>query len=250
MSGQDASSAGMPWLPFPRRCGVESDESLVDALLDRQPLPADAPEQLRAVAEMLASLADPAELGELAGEAAARSAFARGPSRVGSSAVIRRSARRRPSWLRTRVSPRLAAGLVAAAVGLGGGATAYAGVLPAPIQDLAHHILHALPPPPASHPKPQPTERKPHATSRPATPAPQWTTTGQAGNPKRGVNAKGRAQPNGWVKAKGRINAKGHAEPKCHPTGHPQARHGTAKALPQPTRDQHSRQYPARKQGQ
>jgi len=59
------------------------DESVLDALLTGTSLPSDAPEQAHTVAEMLASLADPAVPGALAGEAAARRAFARAASPAG-----------------------------------------------------------------------------------------------------------------------------------------------------------------------
>jgi hypothetical protein len=144
MSGPGASSGEMHGFPFPRRAGSELDEPLLDALLHGQPLPPDVPEQARVVAEILASLAGPAVPGELTGEAAARTAYARAVA----SPAARRSARRRPSRLPARVRARLAAGVAAAVVGLGGTAAAYAGALPGPIQDLAHHMIGA---PPAGH---------------------------------------------------------------------------------------------------
>jgi hypothetical protein len=134
----------MPGFPFPGRAGRELDQSLLDALADGQSLPPDAPEELRAVADMLAGLADPEGPGELAGEAAARAAFAR----LVSPARVSRPPARRRSWLS---APRagLAAALVAAAAGLGGvAAAAYAGVLPGPAQNWAHHMIGA---PPARH---------------------------------------------------------------------------------------------------
>ena len=140
MSGPGASSGEMPELPF---AGSEQDEPLLDMLLTGQPLPPDAAGQLHDLAGMLASLTGPAGPGELAGEAAARSAFARvaAPPRV--SGDGRLPARRRPAWLYTRVKARLAAPLAAVALGLGGGAAAYAGALPSPIQDFAHHLIGA-----------------------------------------------------------------------------------------------------------
>ncbi|MEP7026824.1 MAG: hypothetical protein ABJB47_24050, partial [Actinomycetota bacterium] len=137
-------------MPIPGRPGREPDEPLLDMLLNGQPLPADAPEQLHAVAGIIASLADlagPAAPGELTGEAAARTAFARTAAQVGVSHVARRSTRRRPAWLSIPLGARLAAALVTAVVGLGGAGAAYAGALPGPIQDLAHHTIGA----PAAH---------------------------------------------------------------------------------------------------
>ena len=138
----------MPGFPFPDRLAPELGEPLLDTVLNRQPLPPDAPEQLHAVADMVASLAGPAAPGELAGEAAARLAFARTipPARV--SPADRSPARRRLSGLPGRLTARAAAVLIAAAAGLGGVAGAYAGVLPGPVQDFAHHTIGA---PPARH---------------------------------------------------------------------------------------------------
>ena len=62
MSGPGASSGEMHGFPLPCRAGCELDEPLLDALLDRQPLPPDVPEQAEVVAEMLASLAASREL--------------------------------------------------------------------------------------------------------------------------------------------------------------------------------------------
>jgi hypothetical protein len=147
----------MPGFPFPSRPGRELGEPLLDALLDRQSLPPDDARQVRTVAELLADLAGPAEPGELAGETAARSAFTHYPSPADASPAARRSGRRHP-W--TPRGAKLAAALIAAAVGLSG-ATAYAGVLPGPVQDFAHHMIGA-PPAHRAHPlKPQPGKVQP-----------------------------------------------------------------------------------------
>jgi hypothetical protein len=154
MSGPDASSGEMHGFLFP---GTELDEPLLDIILNGQSLPPDAPEQVRALAEMLAALSSPAGPGELAGKEEARSAFARAIPPAGVSPVAR-PARRSQSLLTVPRSTRLAAALVAAAVGLGGTAAAYAGVLPSPIQDLAHHTIHAPAARPDSHPEPEPAK--------------------------------------------------------------------------------------------
>jgi hypothetical protein len=65
---------GFPLPGWPCR---EPDEPLLDLLLSGSPPPLDDPEQLSAVAEMSASLADPAGPAELTGEARARTAYAR-----------------------------------------------------------------------------------------------------------------------------------------------------------------------------
>jgi hypothetical protein len=97
---------------------------------------------------MLASLADPAGPGALAGEATARSAFARALSPASISPADRRPARRRPTQRGFRLSTRLAGALTAVTIGLGGAAAAaYAGVLPGPVQELAHEAIGA----PAAH---------------------------------------------------------------------------------------------------
>ena len=145
MSGRGASSGEMPGFQPPDRPGRELSEPHLDALLDGRFIPPDAPEELRVVAEMLAELADPAEPGELAGEAPARMAFARRAAPAGASP----GTRRRSSWLPT-VAAGLAAVLVAASVGLGTVAAAgYAGMLPGPMQALAHRAIGAPPARPA-----------------------------------------------------------------------------------------------------
>ena len=144
MSGPDASSSEMPGFPFLRRPAMPLDEAVLDALLTGQSLPPDAPEQARTVAHMLASLADPAVPGALAGEADARRAFVRAASLVSASPATRRRAWRRPRRFAASLTSKLAAALVAVTVGLGGAAAAaYAGALPAPIQDLAHDAIGA-----------------------------------------------------------------------------------------------------------
>src|SRR6266542_2914589 len=117
---------------FPGRCGGGLDELVLDVLLDGQPLPPDVPEQAYLVAEMLACLAGPAVPGELAGQAAARAAYARAAAWAGRGAAA-------------GVRARLAAGAAAAVLGLGGAAAAFAGALPGPVQDLAHQMIGAPP---------------------------------------------------------------------------------------------------------
>jgi hypothetical protein len=149
MTGLGASPGDMPGFPFPIRVGPDLDEHLLDTILTGQHLPPDVPEQAHVVAEVLASLAGPPGSGELTGAEAARSAFARAASPAGNSAAARRPARHSRSRPPARLSARLAAVAVAAAVALVGAAGAYAGVLPGPIQDLAHHVIGV---PPAHHP--------------------------------------------------------------------------------------------------
>lgn len=122
----------------------EPDEPLLDRILAGQPLPAEAPGLLHEVAELLASLTGPAAPGLLTGEAAARSAFASVAASPGKASSAAGTAnRRRRHRLHTGLNARLAAALTAVAVGLGGGAAAYAGALPGPFQDFAHHLIGA-----------------------------------------------------------------------------------------------------------
>jgi hypothetical protein len=144
MSWPGASFDEIPEQPFPGWSGGEPDEPLLDGLLAGQPLPPEAPEQLHEVAELFARLTGPAAPGLLTGEAAARSAFARAAgSPVRASSIARAATRWRLPGPYFRLNARLAAALTAVAVGLGGGAAAYAGALPGPIQDFAHHLIGA-----------------------------------------------------------------------------------------------------------
>jgi len=134
----------MPEQPFPGQSGGGPDEPLLERLLTGQPLPPDAPQQLHEVAQLFANLTGPAGPGQLIGEAAARSAFARAADpRVRVPSVARAANRWTPPGLHTRLNARLAAALTVVAIGLGGGAAAYAGALPGPIQDFAHHLIGA-----------------------------------------------------------------------------------------------------------
>ncbi len=154
MSGPSASRGEMPGFPGHRGSASELDDYVLDTLLNGQPLPPDASLQARVTAEALASLSDPQRPGALTGEAAARSAFARAAA---SPATGSPATRPRPQRS-VRVRPRLAAVLAAAAISLGGTvAAAYAGVLPAPIQDLAHLALGA---PAVHHAAPRPHPRR------------------------------------------------------------------------------------------
>ncbi len=146
MSRPDASEE-MPGLPFPRQPAMPLDESLLDALLTGTSLPPDAPEQVRRLADLLASIADPAAPGALTGEAAARAAFARGACPAAMPPARGLASWRSPRRLAAFLATRLAAVLAAVAIGLGGVAAAYADVLPAPIQDFAHAAIGA----PAAH---------------------------------------------------------------------------------------------------
>jgi len=177
MSGQDATPGEMPGFPFTGRPASELDE-LLDMILNGQSLPADAPEEIHDLGETLASLDGPGEPDELAGEAAVvRFALARKASPVGVSPA--RPARRKPPRRTIPRSARVAAALVVAAIPLGGTAAAYTGVLPGPIQDFAHRVIHAPPAHQPGHPKQHPAGDTPGhgnavapTASQPASPAP------------------------------------------------------------------------------
>ncbi len=132
---------------FPGRPGGEHDEPLLDMILERRPIPPGAPPEIHGLARMLATVAGPAEPGKLAGEDAALAAFTRLASLKGASPAAPRSARRSLPERSARGRLPLAAALTVAAAGLGSTAAAYAGVLPGPIQHLAHVTIGAPAPP-------------------------------------------------------------------------------------------------------
>ena len=135
----------MPNIPQPQRQDepVVTDADLA-ALLAGTP---DAPPGLRPVADVLAALtAEPTGM-ELAGEASALAEFRR---RAGAPVPAQRARRSAPR-LASRFGVKVGASVAAVAVVLGGGAAAaFADVLPAPIQRLAHETIGA-PSPPSGH---------------------------------------------------------------------------------------------------
>jgi hypothetical protein len=214
----------MPGFSHPSRPSRELGEPLLDALLEGRSLPPDAPVELCAVAEMLADLAGPAEPGELAGEAAARLGLARTAHPAGISPAAHRSARQRRSWMSVPGAVRLGGALIVAAVGLGGAAAAYAGALPGPIQDLAHHLIGAPPAHSASPLVPRPGP----GTSRPG--ARHGSHPGRAkGHAKQGKHAHGKATGHAKPKSKSKPTAaktppgraKHHVPDPAHPTQPP-----------------------------
>ena len=117
----------------------------------------DVAPSLQPVADVLAALSAEPSPGELAGEARALAAFGR---RAGVP-VPRRRARRGTAGLTSRLSTKVAAAATTAVL-LGGAATAaFADVLPAPIQRLAHDAFGA--PDAPSTPQPGPARGKPAA---------------------------------------------------------------------------------------
>ena len=164
MSGGDVPNDDMPNFLRPARQDVLplSDAALAALLGGTEPPQEPAP-GLRPVADVLAALrADPTS-DELAGQASALTEFRRG---AGAAVPARGSRRRRErtSFFGTRA----AAAALAAALGLGGLATAaYAGVLPAPVQRLAHEAIGA-PAPQGASPAGTHLPRKRLAPSNPA----------------------------------------------------------------------------------
>src|SRR5215471_4339696 len=118
---------------------------------------------LRPLADGLAALRARPARDELAGEAAALAEFCH---RAGVPVPVSRSRRRRHPLLTPLLSARAAAAAAVAALSLGGFATAaFAGALPAPAQQFAHHTFGA---PPANGG--QPTSTHPAAATTPAGP--------------------------------------------------------------------------------
>jgi hypothetical protein len=136
----------MPNLPWPGRRDVPAipDTSLA-ALLAGQPLP-DQPGAAQPAADIIAALLAAPAPDELGGEALALAEFR--SRRAALSRPAGRARRRSPRRRSTRFPVRAAAAAAVAAIGAGSLASAaYAGVLPAPIQRLAHTAILA----PAAH---------------------------------------------------------------------------------------------------
>ena len=156
MTGTDVPNGDMPNIPqSPLQDGsAVTDADLVALLAGKL----DVAPGLLPVADVLAALSARPSLGELAGEARALAEFRR---RAGGP-VPRRHARRRTAGLTSRLSAKAAAGAAAAMLVLGGAATAaFANMLPAPIQRLAHDVIGA--PGAPSAPQPVPARGKPTA---------------------------------------------------------------------------------------
>jgi len=148
LSGQDAPEIG--------------DASLAALLAGAEPAEGLAP-GLQPLADALAALTAGPAHDELAGETAALAEFG---NRVGVPVPVSRSRHRRHPLLTPLLSARAAAATAVAALSLGGFATAaFAGALPAPAQQFAHHTFGA----PAADGG-QPTGTHPSATTTPAGP--------------------------------------------------------------------------------
>jgi hypothetical protein len=164
MSDQDASHNEMP--RFARQAGLsqEHEALALDMLLDGLPMPPEAPPELSALPAMLADLCGPAEASELAGETSTVTRFRCHVSPAGISPAP--AGRSRPGWRLAVSRSRVAAVVAVVAVGLGGTAAAYAGVLPPPVQAWAHEMFDAPANGPASraHATPSSPQRADTAT--------------------------------------------------------------------------------------
>ena len=159
MTGNDVPDVDMPNIPQPQRQDepVVTDADLVALLAGT----ADVAPGLRPVADVLAALvAEPTDM-ELAGEERALARF----RRQAGAPVPTRRARRNANGLSSRFGVKVGASVTAVAVVLGGGAAAaFADVLPAPIQRLAHEAIGA-PIPHARHTLPSGSRSAAHSRS-------------------------------------------------------------------------------------
>jgi hypothetical protein len=215
---------------MPGRAGRDHDDLLLDMILDRRPLPPDAPPGMHALADKLVALAAAPGDGELPGEAAAFAAFARSAAPASTLTLAGeppgRHRRRRLIAGRARLSAAAAVVVVALS---GTAAAAYAGVLPAPVQDFAHRVINA----PAAH----------HGVAnRPGTPGQRAGHPGHSAPAGLSPSAHGSAHPAKPGQQKGH-NSRGHRrhhvshrkKPKpAHPAG-PTHSPRPAKAHPSPT---------------
>jgi hypothetical protein len=222
---------------------------------------------LRPVADVLAALTAEATAAELAGEARALAEFRRraaGP-------VPSRRARRGAAGLTSRLGVKVGASAAAVAVALGGGAAAaFAGVLPAPIQRLAHDTIGAPAPAPrapaptsrhgrgpAAHGRPadgKPAHGKPAARGGPgakharphATPAPAAQGKPHAQGKHRNPHGKGTYGQGDQGNGGGQGNAQGQANGKGQGNGQGQQGGGPHNAGKQGNLQEGAAQHPAR----
>ena len=118
-----------------------SADPMLDALLDRAPLPDEDPARWQPVAQVLTALTSAPESSELAGEARALAAFR---NRARGVPVLSRARRRNRGWAASLPVPRPAVAAATGIVAMGGLlAVAYAGDLPAAAQRLAHDTIGA-----------------------------------------------------------------------------------------------------------
>jgi hypothetical protein len=155
VSGGGVSDRDMPNFPWPRRGASSAEDGALAALLAGAELPASAPGELRPVADLLAALQAPPAAGELATEASVLAEFRH---RIGVPAPQFPPRRRRRPVLTSVLSAKAAAVAIAALTLGGAAAAAYAGALPASVQQFAHDTVGA----PAAHHRPSATPRRAH----------------------------------------------------------------------------------------
>ena len=221
-----AASLAEMWSSSRRQTRLSPDEVTAERLLAGQSLGGGVPASQRTLELVLTSAAGPATERELAGEAAAVTAFLAARTEQGK-APRRRSPRRIPA----------VAVAVVLVVLVAFGGTAEAGALPGPLQRLAHRAIDA----PA--PAPRPAVRNParngnvtrgpggtgtqpapagHGLSQPshtaspiATPAPAHTDNGKGNDNGNGKgNGKGTGNGNGNDKSNGKSNGNGQGNGK------------------------------------
>jgi hypothetical protein len=152
VTGDDVPNDEMPNILRPgRRESLSLSDTALVALLEDTPVePAPG---LQPVADVLAALRAGPTSNELAGEARALAEFRRA---AGVPAPPRRSRHRRPHVLSSWAGGRAAAAMGFAALGLAVlAAAAFVGVLPAPVQQLAHQTVDAPPATTSTRPVPQ-----------------------------------------------------------------------------------------------
>jgi hypothetical protein len=142
MTGPGDSHSEMPSFPWPTR----PDGRAFDALLSGKGQPDQAPAELRAVAEVFATLQAPADQREVASWGQALIAY-REAAGLPEASSRSRSHRRKPRLIPAPLSTKLAAAAWVAAVAvLGGGiAAAYTDSLPGILQKVAHDTIAAPP---------------------------------------------------------------------------------------------------------
>jgi hypothetical protein len=201
VSGPDAFDDEMTSFFPPSRLD-ECDEPLLGMLFERRPLPPGAPTEMHELAQMFATLNSPAQPGELAGEAEALAAFRELPHPAGTWPKALRPRRRRLSRSPARIRANLAAALIAAVAAIGGAVAAYGGVLPGPVQGMAHVMVGA----------PAPHYRGPHRPARPGSPRDMQHTLRPASQP-----GMGKSHPRGAATAPADVQVPGS---RHRPGGH------------------------------
>lgn len=201
----------MPNIPQPQRQDepVVTDADLAALLAGTT----DAPPGLWPVADVLAALtAEPTSM-ELTGEASALAEF----RRQAGAPVPAQRARRSTAGFTSRFGVKAGASVTAVAVILGGGAAAaFADVLPAPIQRLAHEAIGAPIPPPRHD---LPAHSRPGAHGRPG-------GYGQSGMPGRSATVHGKDAARGGPGASRQLRPHATPAPTAHDDPQGQGKYG------------------------